>query len=60
LNYSFIRGIPVNIKYRVKSITSDRNASNGVGLDYGPQPRVWKVYTRKRTKGVKGDVEKNA
>jgi hypothetical protein len=39
----------------------DRNAISEVGLDVGLKPRVWKVYTRKRTKGVNDDVgKKNA
>lgn len=32
-----------------------------VGLEYGPKPRVWKVYSRKKTKADKeGDVAKKA
>jgi len=32
----------------------DRNMATGVGLDCGPRPRIWKVYTRKKTKVAKG------
>jgi len=60
----FLRGQFPDFSLEDKTVSKeegiDRNAANGVGLDYGPQPRVWNVYTRKRTKGVKGDVEKNA
>jgi hypothetical protein len=36
----------------------DRNVNADVGLDNNePRPRVWKVYTRKKTKeGRRGDV----
>lgn len=36
-----------------KEVGIDRNVNQEVGLDYGPLSRVWKVYTRKRTKGAK-------
>jgi len=39
----------------------DGNMSNEVGLDSGTKPKVWKVYTRKRTKGIRNDdVDRNA
>jgi hypothetical protein len=35
----------------------DRNADEMVGLDFGPKPKVWRVYHRKNKKGnKKGDV----
>jgi precorrin-4 methylase len=43
-------------KAQVKEGGIDRDAINVVGLDQGPGPRVWKVYTRKRTKAAKGII----
>jgi hypothetical protein len=39
----------------------DRNVTAEVGLEYGPKPRVWKVYSRQKTKAAKGgDVARKA
>lgn len=29
----------------------DRNVNEEMGCDYGPKPKIWRVYTRKRGKG---------
>ncbi|KAH1034725.1 hypothetical protein GYH30_054917 [Glycine max] len=31
----------------------DRDLSEEVGLDFGPKPKVWRVYTRRGGKGIK-------
>lgn len=31
----------------------DRDMDDEVGLNYGPRPKVWRVYTRRRGQGVK-------
>ncbi|KAI5444636.1 hypothetical protein KIW84_013055 [Lathyrus oleraceus] len=61
---------PHDVRIRMKAVgicgsdvhylKTDRNRVQNVGFDYGPKPRVWKVYKRKKTKG-KGndDVVKN-
>jgi hypothetical protein len=37
---------------------TDRNADEQLGLHFGQKPKVWRVYQRKRKKGMKGnDVE---
>jgi hypothetical protein len=47
-------------KVRIMILESDRNVISKVGLgDNGPRPRVWKVYSRKKAKGMRdGDVAK--
>jgi hypothetical protein len=50
-------------KALVKEVGVDRNVISDMGFGAnGPSPRVWKVYTRKKTKGRKNDdvVEMNA
>jgi hypothetical protein len=43
------------------NLKSNRNVNNEVDIDYGPKPRVWKVYNRKKTKRIiGGDVAENA
>jgi hypothetical protein len=29
----------------------DRDVNEEMGCDYGPKPKIWRVYTRKRGKG---------
>jgi hypothetical protein len=36
-----------------KEVRIDRNVTDTVGLDYGPKPRIWKFYTRNKTKLAK-------
>jgi hypothetical protein len=39
------------------NVYCDRNADEMVGLDFGPKPKVWRVYHRKNKKeNKKGDV----
>jgi hypothetical protein len=33
----------------------DRNGDIHVGLEYGPKPKIWRVYERKRVKGKKSN-----
>ncbi|MCI34822.1 hypothetical protein A2U01_0056043 [Trifolium medium] len=49
----------------LKEVGVDRDLNNEVdsevGLDVGPKPRVWKVYTRKKTKAANNyDVAEKA
>lgn len=44
--------------FKEGGIDGNMTKEEGVGLDYGPRPSIWKVYTRKRTKV--GDVAKTA
>jgi hypothetical protein len=34
---------------------SDRNMDQTMGFDSESNPRVWRVYTRKKGKGIKND-----
>ncbi|ESW06840.1 hypothetical protein PHAVU_010G081200 [Phaseolus vulgaris] len=39
---------------------SDRNAEVQLGQEYGPKPKIWRVYERKNKRGVKrNDVALN-
>ncbi|PNY16937.1 retrotransposon-related protein [Trifolium pratense] len=48
-------------KVLLKEVGVDRNIIEDVGLeDFGPKPRVWKFYSRKKAKGIiNDDVAKN-
>ena len=38
----------------------DRNAEVQLGQEYGPKPKIWRVYVRKNKRGVKrNDVALN-
>lgn len=37
----------------ILSLAADRDMDDEVGLNYGPKPEVWRVYTRRSGKGIK-------
>jgi hypothetical protein len=61
----FLRGQFLEFSLEDKSVSKevgvDRNVINEVGLHSRSKPKVWRVYTRKRTKGIKNaDVDRKA
>ena len=54
---AYLKGRFPNFSLEDKAVVKDRGVDRDlgeeVGLDFGHKPKVWRVYTRRRGKGIK-------
>ncbi|MCH79343.1 hypothetical protein A2U01_0000091, partial [Trifolium medium] len=48
---AYLRGQFPDFSLEVKALVKEGGVDRDVDLDYGPKPKLWRVYTRKRVKG---------